>query len=135
MKPEARSAATDLASPLTPSVVTLLDLAAALVTAALLVMAAAHLAGPGRILLALAFVTFVPGWAAFGHFDVLEGTSRIALAVALSLTICTVVAQGLLWLRWWDPVAMLDGLGAVCLAVLLVQLRGGWRLLGRDPSG
>jgi uncharacterized membrane protein len=124
----------DRPSPLTPAVVTALDVAGAVVTAALLVMAAAHLGGAVRILLALAFVTFVPGWAAFGHLDVLEGTSRIALAVAVSLALCTALAQALLWLRRWDTPAMLNGLGAVCLAVLVVQIGWARALPARDPA-
>jgi uncharacterized membrane protein len=116
------TAALGRTSPLTPAVVTLLDLVGAAVTASLLVMAGLELTGPVRILLALAFVTFVPGWAAVGHLHLLEGASRIALAVALSLAMCTALAQALLWLRRWDTAAMLNGLGTIALAVLLAQL-------------
>lgn len=114
----------DVAGPLvlTRPVLAVVDLAGLLVTDALLALATAHVGGPVRILLALAFVTFVPGWAAFGHFSALEPTSRLALAVAVSLTLCTALAQGLLWLSWWDPMAMLYGLGAASVAVLLLQL-------------
>lgn len=109
-------------APLPPRVVEALDLAGALVTAALLLAVGLDGRGPGRVLLALAFVTFAPGWAAIGHLRLLEGTSSIALAVALSLTLCTAFAQVLLWLHLWRPGAMLVGLGSVCLVTLGTQL-------------
>lgn len=108
--------------PLTPRHVAVLDAASAGVTAALLILAAAGVAGPARLLLALAFVTFVPGWALLGHLPLAHGVALLALVVALSLTICTTLAQSLLWLRWWNPGAMLAVLAAVSLAVLMVQL-------------
>jgi hypothetical protein len=113
-------------APLAPTVVVLLDAGAAGVAAALLLMAALGAGGPARILLALAFVTFVPGWAVFGHLRLVEGLSRIALAVAMSLTLCTALAQCLLWLRRWDPSMLLTVLGAASLAILLAQLAWPW---------
>ncbi|MDQ6746679.1 MAG: hypothetical protein M3010_01030 [Candidatus Dormibacteraeota bacterium] len=109
-------------APLPPLVVEALDLTGALVTAALLLAVALGGGGPGRVLLALAFVTFVPGWAAIGHLRLIDGMSRIALAVALSLALCAALAQVLLWLHLWSPPTMLAALGAVCLAILVTQL-------------
>jgi hypothetical protein len=87
-----------------------------------LLLAALGLEGPARVFLALAFVTFVPGWALLGHVPVVDGTARVALAVALSLTLCTAVTQALLWLRVWEPIGVLVALGGVSLAVLLARL-------------
>lgn len=108
--------------PLTSRHVAVLDAAGAGLTAALLILAAAGVAGPARLLLALAFVTFVPGWALLGHLPLAHGVARLALVVALSLTICTALAQALLWLRWWNPGAMLAVLAAATLTVLMVRL-------------
>ena len=105
-------------------------------TTILLDMVAAGLTGPVRIVLALTFVTFVPGWAllrllpplrlmADGHSSavvvevpLIAGTAKVAMAVALSLTLCTLSAQGLLWLRVWNPSALLAVLGGLSLVAL-----------------
>lgn len=109
--------------PLSAHVVRGLDCAGALVTASLLLVAALGLGGPARVLLALAFVTFVPGWALVGHLPLVAGaTSRIALAVAMSLATCAVIVQSLLWLGIWNPATMLGAFGSVSLGVLLGQL-------------
>ncbi|MGH9263982.1 MAG: glycosyltransferase family 2 protein, partial [Acidimicrobiales bacterium] len=88
--------------------------------AALLILAAAGVAGPARLLLALAFITFVPGWALLGHLPLAHGVARLALVVALSLTICTALAQALLWLRWWNPGAMLAVLAAASVTARIL---------------
>jgi hypothetical protein len=116
-----------------------LDAGAVVTTTALLGMVAAGLTGPVRIVLALAFVTFVPGWALLGLLPPLKliaadrssavvgeaplvtGTAKVAMAVALSLTLCTLSAQGLLWLRLWNPSALLAVLGGLSLAALAVS--------------
>lgn len=115
MTPEVQAAAM-------PRLVAALDAAGAAVTVALLTVAVLGVAGPARLLLALAFVSFVPGWAVLGHMDALELLSRSALAVAVSLALCTAVAQALLWLRVWHPAAMLAGLALASLAVLASRL-------------
>jgi hypothetical protein len=112
------------------------DAGAVVVTTALLSMVAGGLTGPVRIVLALAFVTFVPGWALLGLLPQLKlmaadrssavvgeapliaGTAKVAMAVALSLTLCTLSAQGLLWLRVWNPSALLAVLGGLSLLAL-----------------
>jgi len=119
--------------------VDLLDAGAVVVTTALLGMVATGLTGPVRIVLALAFVTFVPGWALLGLLPPLRpmaddhpsailgeaplvaGTAKVAMAVALSLTLCTLSAQGLLWLRLWNPSALLAVLGGLSLSALAVS--------------
>jgi hypothetical protein len=93
-----------------------------LATLALLVAVGVGLTGPPRIVLALAFVTFVPGWATVGHTSSVGGTSKVALAVALSLTVCTATAAAMAWLGSWHPVALFYGLGGVSLAVLAGQV-------------
>ncbi|MEA2843944.1 MAG: hypothetical protein QOJ69_1615, partial [Actinomycetota bacterium] len=109
-----------------------------LVTASLLAMVGIGLTGPVRLLLALAFVTFVPGWAllgvvppleltagepgsAAGRVPLVQGISKVAMAVAVSLTLCTLSAQALLWLRVWNPSALLGALGGLSLLTLATR--------------
>lgn len=104
------------------------DVGTALLTAILLSMAGLGVTGPGRIVLTVVFVTFVPGWALLDHVRLAEGTSRVALAVALSLTICAAVTTLALWLRMWDPIVLLDVLGVLSLAAVISHLA-----FGREP--
>jgi len=118
------------------------DVGAALMTAALMMMVGAGHTGPVRILLALAFVTFVPGWALLGlvpprnvvtvrppgtivgRVPLVRGIPKLALAVAVSLTLTTGSAQALLWLHLWHPSMLLGVLGA--LSVLALDVRIAW---------
>lgn len=100
----------------------LADIAAALVTASLLVVVGLGLTGVARVALALAFVTFVPGWVVLDYVDLARGASRAALSVALSLSLAIVVSVTLLWLHLWQPRVLLNVVGACCLLAL------GWRL-------
>jgi hypothetical protein len=116
-------------------------MAAVLGTTALLGMVGAGLTGPVRILLALAFVTLVPGWALLGlvpplpmtdggppvgdqpavvgHVPLVTGMAKVAVAVAVSLTLTTLTAQVLLWLHIWNPSALLAVLGGLSLLALV----------------
>jgi uncharacterized membrane protein len=97
------------------------DLAGALATFALLAMVAAGTGGLARILLALVFVTFLPGWALLGHWQVVSELSRVAMAVAASLAASVIVALAMAWLRSWHPLFVFYILGVVTLLAL------GWR--------
>lgn len=116
------------------------DVAAALSTGALLTIVGTGLTGPVRVLLALAFVTFVPGWAllgvvppievvtalptaaVIGQVPLVRGIPKLGLAVALSLTVGTGAAQALLWLHLWRPSILLVVLGALSLLALDVRI-------------
>ncbi len=124
------------------------DIGCAMVTTVLLVLVGLDVSSPVRVLLALAFVSFVPGWALLGlvpplrlvalvhpitkvtmgtqgefvgHVPLVQGVSRIAMAVALSLTLCTASAQAVLWLHLWYPSAVLGALGILSLLALAVR--------------
>ncbi len=86
-------------------------------------MVALGVGGPPRILLALGFVTFVPGWAVLGHSRVVDGVSKIALAVAASLTICTATALAMAWLRSWHPFILFYALAAASAVSVLRPVR------------
>lgn len=111
-------------APLDARVVAGLDAAAIVVTVALMVLVAADVTGVLRLLLALAFVTFVPGWAVLDHVTLVAGgPARMAVAVALSLTIATLSSLALLWLHLWHPVVLLNVLGALSLLAVVAHLR------------
>ena len=105
-----------------PSPVDLVDGAAALVSAALLVVAGLGVTGIGRVALALVFVTFVPGWAVLDVVPLANGAARAPVAVAISLSLCILVAVSAVWLHVWYPRALLDGAAGVCLAAALWHL-------------
>jgi len=116
------------------------DVGAALVTGALLMMVGIGHTAPVRVVLALAFVTFVPGWALLGLLPTLnvvtvrdqatilgrvplvQGLPKFALAVAISLTLATGAAQALLWLHLWHPSTLLGVLGSMSLLALEVRI-------------
>lgn len=96
-----------------------LDSIAGGVAVALLVAVVAGVAGPARAVLALAFVSFAPGWALLARLRVAEGADRLALAVVCSLTICTLGSLATLWARVWSPPALLAALAALTIAALV----------------
>ena len=102
-----------------------LDMGAAAVTATLLLLVGLDAGGPARVLLALAFVSFVPGWAVLNWGPFEETGSKVAVAVILSLTICTALSLAQLWLRWWRPQAVFDVAAAACLVAILAHLLRG----------
>ena len=110
---------------------TAVDMAAAAVTAALLLLVGLDSGGWARVLLALAFVSFVPGWAVLGWGPFREGPTRVAVAVVLSLTICTVLSLGQLWLSSWRPQVVFDVTAASCLVAVLAHLLRSERREGR----
>lgn len=105
-----------------------LDAAAALVTAALLVLVGVGAPGPLRLALALVFMTFVPGWTVMAYVPLARGASGVAVAVALSLSLCALVNMAVLWFGAWDPRALVNLLGALCLLAL------SWRLAHPRPA-
>jgi hypothetical protein len=99
-----------------------LDMGTAAVTAALLLFVGLDAGGPARVLLALAFVSFVPGWAVLGWGPFEESGTKVAVAVVLSLTLCTALSLAQLWLRWWRPQVVFDLTAATCLVAILAHL-------------
>jgi len=106
-----------------PPTVRAVDVASALVTAVLIAAVALGVEGPVRIVPALLFVTFVPGWAALGHSRLGDGIAKIALAVAASLTLCAVTALAMAWLGSWHPLALFYALAGGSLVLVLSPSR------------
>jgi hypothetical protein len=95
------------------------DRAAAAVTVALAVIVGVGATGPVRMALAVAFVTFVPGWALFGRSTVAQGISKVALVVAASFTACLAAAVTMAWVGSWHPLALFYGLGGITIVAVL----------------
>lgn len=107
---------------ISPLVRTGVDLAALLTTIALTAAVAAGVQGVFRVVLALVFVTLVPGWAILGGSSVRPGIHPIVLAVPLSLALCATAATVSLWLRAWQPMILFGVLVVISTTVI------GWRL-------
>jgi hypothetical protein len=89
--------------PFRPELIDGAALAVILVLGALVILG---VEGPVRGLLALAFVTFVPGWAVVTNWRTAAQSSMIALSVLISLSFCAGVATISLWLRAWHPLGL-----------------------------
>jgi O-antigen/teichoic acid export membrane protein len=115
-----------------PSAVDLVDLGAAVVTVALVLLAALGVTGAVPTALALVFLTFVPGWAVLDYVGLVDSTARVALAVALSLSLSSGAALSSFWLHLWHPRPLLYASAALSLVALLSHLaRLGFR---RSPA-
>lgn len=99
-----------------------MDHTAGAISIGLLAAVVLDVASPARAVLALAFVTFAPGWALLGRLGVAKGADRLALAVVCSLTVCTLASLATLWAGLWHPSALL-ALLAVPTAASLVEPR------------
>jgi len=74
------------------------------------------------VLLALAFVTFVPGWGLARAAGLAGGLSGLAVAMLSSLTICAAASTLMVWLNLWHPLVLLAVIGAVSAVLLLWTL-------------
>ena len=101
------------------------DIAALIVALLMILFVATDNAGPARTLLAVVFVTFVPGWTIVAYVDAVQGMSKIGLAIGLSLTIGIATATVALWVATWEPIFLfyvLGGASVVALAHHLAQM-------------
>jgi hypothetical protein len=78
---------------------------------------------PLRAALAAAYLLLVPGWAVVGLLRLGDPHLEWPLAVATSVGLGTVVAQGLVWAGLWTPTLALALLAAVATPALALQLR------------
>jgi uncharacterized membrane protein len=98
------------------------EVGAVVLTSLLLLMAGLGVTGWIRTVAALVFVSFVPGWALLGYVSVGPRWSRSAVAVGLSLTVCTAGALAMVWLGHYRPYLLFDALAAASVAALLLRL-------------
>jgi hypothetical protein len=80
---------------------------------------------PIRALIPLAFVSVGPGWALLRLWDLTRGWAGLALAIALSLSLATIVPGALLYAGLWSPLSALVALaGITVLASAAIIVRG-----------
>jgi peptidoglycan/LPS O-acetylase OafA/YrhL len=100
----------------------MLDMSAALITAALLAVTYLGETGLLRILLAVGFVFFAPGRAIVANWPRMAIWSAVAMPVVLSLTLLTLAATVALWAHAWRPMDLFQieawpSAAALCLAL------------------
>jgi hypothetical protein len=79
--------------------------------------------GSWRLVLTVAFASFVPGAAVVAHRPPEQAATAVAVIVALSWTVMVLVNDGLVQIGWWHPLAVLFGVGSASSASLLVKMR------------
>jgi hypothetical protein len=83
-----------------------LDLLAALIAVALIILAARGWTGPPRVLLALGFAFFVPGRAIVTNWRQTADWSEVGMPMLFSLAVLTLVATVTLWAHYWHPLGL-----------------------------
>ncbi len=105
----------------------LVDVVAIFVTIGLIVGVAVDLPVELRTPLAVAFMTFVPGWALLDHvLPTAVESNRFALAAAVSLAVMTLATVSVAWLHLWNPAVLLFVVGGICLVALLLHVKSDW---------
>lgn len=79
--------------------------------------------GPVRLVLALAAMALLPGAAVLTRLPTADPAVWLGLAVAISLAVETVASLVMAWTGWWHPGPVAGALAAVCVLVLLVDVR------------
>ncbi len=98
------------------------DWLALVIASALAVVVLLGIDGVARVLLALGFVTYVPGRAVVANWPAAQARSQLALPVILSLSIVTLSATIGLWLQAWEPIAQLAVLTAASIVAISVAI-------------
>jgi hypothetical protein len=86
----------------------------------------AGLHSPVRVAAALALFCLAPGAAVLPLFGPRPAGVELGLVVGFSLAVCALVAQSMLWLGAWSPVAATCLLAAACVVPIgrhLVETR------------
>jgi hypothetical protein len=95
-----------------------LDLLAAVIAVALIVLVARGWTGPPRLLLALGFAFFVPGRAIVTNWRQTADWSEVAMPMLFSLALLTLVAMVALWAHYWHPLGLFQVEAGLSLAAL-----------------
>lgn len=77
---------------------------------------------PVRVLVAVLFVVFVPGWATIGLLKLDNVAANVALSTTFSLMLGILVAQILVWQGWYSAGLTLLVLAAISVPCLLLQM-------------
>ena len=95
-----------------------LDLLAALMAVALIVLVARGWTGPPRVLLALGFAFFVPGRAIVTNWRQTADWSEVGMPMLFSLALLALVAMVALWAHYWHPLGLFQVEAGLSLAGL-----------------
>ncbi len=104
--------------PVIPADNRLPDVVSLIVIGALGALVALGVKGPARIVLALLFVTYVPGRAVVANWPSARARSAFALPMVLSLAIVALVSTVGLWLDGWYPTYQFIGEAALSAAAI-----------------
>jgi hypothetical protein len=99
-----------------------LDVLAAVVAVALLVLVAANASGPLRILLVLVFTFFVPGRAIITNYPRMARWSDLGTSIVVSLGVLAFLATVTLWAHFWHPLGLFQVEAVLSLAGLAVGI-------------
>jgi hypothetical protein len=75
-----------------------------------------------RLFLTVAFVAVAPGWAAVDYLRISPASLTWITAVASGISLVILIAQVMVWTRWWHPAGALLTLCGLTLAALLHHL-------------
>lgn len=112
--PRRRSAKQDPATKLGD----LLDLLGVLIGVGLLLLLLGGRSGAPRVLLALAFVGYVPGRAVVSNWPMLARWSEVAMSMIYSVAILGLAATVTLWAHFWHPLRLFQVEAVLSLAGL-----------------
>jgi hypothetical protein len=98
-----------------------------------LVVTLADVHGPVRYLLGLVLGIAIPGWTVVGLLSLKNPALEWGLTIAMSLTIIMIVAQVMITIKLWHPVALEELLCIVCFPSLLWQSRTSQPAPGHSP--
>lgn len=115
-----------------------LDLLAASVALALILLTDADRTGIPRMVLAAGFTFFVPGRAIVTNWRQLAGWSQAAMPVVLSVAVLAMLATITLWAHAWNPLLVFQVEAWLSLAGLIVgmarRLHQGMLVLRQDAD-
>ena len=80
-----------------------------------------------RVILALLFVLFVPGWAILRFWKLPALTERIALSIGTSIAVCSATSTFGLWLHIWKPIPLFNVLALASGVLVGINLLNDWR--------
>jgi hypothetical protein len=97
-----------------------LDLLGALIAVGLLALTLAGRSGTPRLILALAFLAFVPGRAIVSNWSLFARWAEAAMSMILSITILGLLATVSLWAHFWHPEGLFQAEAVLSLAGLAI---------------
>jgi hypothetical protein len=97
-----------------------LDLLGALIAVGLLVLTLAGRSGVPRLLLALAFLGYVPGRAIVSNWPLFARWAEAAMSMIFSVVVLGLLATAALWGHFWHPVGLFQAEAVLSLAGLVL---------------